>query len=483
MNKKPITRLCGFILMALLASRLSAEVPSLINYQGRLTDEQGAPVTGNRTIKVRIYDAPTGGNMTYEETIGSVAVTHGTYSFRFGSLGSVAVSANETIATTNGINQIFNGTLQGNPTDGTMSLSDGTYSWTPSGGSSNPSAFGVTYNGTARSFQVIYFTQVPVAGRAIVASYQTTEFETIEASLADGKAYLALSVNGTEESTRAQLLAVPYALKAKESSDTASLREELIQLGVIPAPSPSPSPQPSINLITVQGGTLPQDSGLAGQTVATFQIGKYEVTWDEWREVTIWAAANGYDTLSGYGANNAGMHPVHGVSWNDAARWCNAKSEMDGLEAVYSANGSTFRKNGDLGLQIQENIFANGYRLPREAEWEWAAQGGLSSQDYSYSGSNDANTVAWYNIDINNQGPKAVGTKAANELGIHDMSGNVWEWCGDVPNPSYYRLRGGSWSSSVNDCIIKYRGSLYPTGALISGISAEIGFRIARNAP
>ncbi len=106
---------------------LTAQVPSLINYQGRLTDAEGQPVTGNRTMAVRIYDAASGGNMTYEESVGTVAVGNGTYSFRFGSGGSVVVSVNETVATTNGTNQVFSGTLQGTPSNGTPRLSDGAY--------------------------------------------------------------------------------------------------------------------------------------------------------------------------------------------------------------------------------------------------------------------------------------------------------------------------------------------------------------------
>lgn len=112
MNKKILRRFFSAILPLLIARQLSAQVPSLINYQGRLTDLQGTPVNGDRSMVVRLYDSATGGNMTYEESIGTVAVTNGIYSFRFGSGGPIAVSANETIATTNGVNQIFSGTLQ-----------------------------------------------------------------------------------------------------------------------------------------------------------------------------------------------------------------------------------------------------------------------------------------------------------------------------------------------------------------------------------
>ena len=166
---------------------LAAQVPSLINYQGRLSDGSGNPVTGNRTMAVRLYDAASGGNLTYAETIGTVAVTNGTYSFRFGSGGSLSVSSNETVATTNGTNQVFNASLTGTPSGGTLSLTDGFYTWTSSTGSSNPSAFGVTYNATAKSLQIIYYTEVPLVERKIIANYQTSTSEAIDSSLLGGR--------------------------------------------------------------------------------------------------------------------------------------------------------------------------------------------------------------------------------------------------------------------------------------------------------
>ena len=97
------------------------------------------------------------------------------------------------------------------------------------------------------------------------------------------------------------------------------------------------------NMVSVQGGTLPSSSQLAGQTVTTFQIGKYEVTWGEWKEVRDWAVANGYTDLVNVGAGSAGNHPVRNVSWYDVVKWCNAKSEKEGLVAVYSVNGTVYR--------------------------------------------------------------------------------------------------------------------------------------------
>jgi formylglycine-generating enzyme required for sulfatase activity len=230
------------------------------------------------------------------------------------------------------------------------------------------------------------------------------------------------------------------------------------------------------SMILVQGGTLPQSSELAGQTVATFQIGKYEVASDEWLEVRAYAVENGYD-LHGVGWGSS-PGSVKFVNWYDAVKWCNAKSEMEGLTPVYLSNGMIY-KVGQLEPTLDST--ANGYRLPSEPEWEWAARGGISSKGYIYSGSNDVNAVALYYDPFNGSGDAiSAGAKMANELGIHDMSGSMWEWCWDT-NALYHRIRGGSWYSNAGKCAVASRSYDYYDGSTYR--IDYIGFRVAKNTP
>ena len=224
-------------------------------------------------------------------------------------------------------------------------------------------------------------------------------------------------------------------------------------------------------------------------TLSDFAIGKYEVTVEQfaafindknyktdadkegWSYVwtgSIYEKKNGVnwkcDVAGKVRPQDEYKHPVIHVSWNDATAYCQWLSSKTG-------------KN---------------YRLPTEAEWEYAARGGNQSKGYKYSGSNTVGDVAWY---TDNSGSKThpVGTKGANELGIYDMSGNVWEWCSDWYDENYYKnsaaqnpkgalsgslrvLRGGSWDITVYVCRSSNRSRNVPFNRFIN-----VGFRLARD--
>jgi formylglycine-generating enzyme len=246
-------------------------------------------------------------------------------------------------------------------------------------------------------------------------------------------------------------------------------------------------------MVTVEGGTLPQPSELAGTVVATFKIGRTEVTFGEWKSVRTYALSNGYSFDNvGYGPSD--KHPVGDVSWYDSVKWCNAKSQQLGLAPVYYI-GAVVYKSGQA--QPTENASANGYRLPKEVEWEFAARGGVKSKGYIYSGSGDPKYVAWFaetsggaldSMDPGDPlhrglGTWPVGTKTANELGIFDMSGNVEEWISNYINDGRYNLnaprqvRGGNWGDPASRITVADRGH----GGNADYHFNVFGFRIAKN--
>ena len=209
------------LISLILSGMASAQVPSLINYQGRLTNAEGEPLTGTKKFEVNIFDAQTGGNLLYTETFDSVTLGEGgVYNFLFGEAGTSNAQVTETVGNGNGENLYQK--ILGNEdiVDGTISVTDGTYTWSQESGSSNEDDFSASYSKNLRRITVNYFTDAPNDSREISVIYRHQKTGITGALTGGDEQWMELTVDGETQTTRQRIGAVPYALKAG-TADTA----------------------------------------------------------------------------------------------------------------------------------------------------------------------------------------------------------------------------------------------------------------------
>ena len=247
--------------------------------------------------------------------------------------------------------------------------------------------------------------------------------------------------------------------------------------------------QQNSSMVRINGGTfqMGSPSGEQGRnddevqhlvTVGSFTMGIYEVTQKEYQEIM------GTNPSSFSDIND---RPVENVSWYNAIEYCNRRSEIEGLLPAYTINGTGNKRT------VTWNQNANGYRLPTEAEWEYACRAGTATA-YN-TGASISDNTGWYE-ENSDKTTHSAGQKDPNAWGLYDMHGNVWEWCWDWYGDNYYNyyrnnpptdppgassgsgrvFRGGSWSNSALIVRSAYRGFTYPYYRFNS-----IGFRLVRN--
>lgn len=190
--------------------------------------------------------------------------------------------------------------------------------------------------------------------------------------------------------------------------------------------------------------------------IQPFFLAKYAVTTELYDAITN-------STLNNFENNHK---PVVNISWNDAIAFCNVLSKKAGLKEYYSIS--------DGGQIVRCKLDSNGYRLPSEAEWQYACKAGTTG--YTYGKLHD---IAWYNENSNGH-IHDVGQKEPNAWGLYDMLGNVWEWCYDLYDEKVYGtyriFRGGSWAEAARGCGATCRRRSHPTFHI-----EDLGFRLARS--
>ncbi len=446
----------------------NVDIPTSISYQGYLTDKNGTPVLDPVDITFTLYTEINGGTAVWSEVHTEVDPNEGLFSVELGGNGSPMSAA------------IFDGDRY----------------------------LGVKVGDDAEMTQRQKLSSVIYA---FVAEYANTAGCAYTLSAPDGSPADAVYVDnegkvGINTGSPQQTAHINGVMRLEpQSSEPSGGRGDLYasddgNLYFHRGSSWQPIFITFLAMVPIAGGTFsmgditggdgdPDELPIHTVTLSPFKMAKTEVTFEQWIEVKTWAESNGYTfNMPGdmgsedFGGTQDETHPVTDIEWYDSVLWCNALSEKERLTPCYytSAAMTMVYRSGQANVEndwVDWN--ATGYRLPTEAEWEYACRADTTTK-YNVGDTlsvNDANY--WDSGDSYDNGTTPVGYYPANAWGLIDMHGNVWDWCWDWHSSDYYSSspatdprgpatgslrvnRGGSWDYLAVQLRSAFRSRLAP---------------------